>query len=128
MLAFGLRKMLPAGKPARVFSGEKITSRLVVFLRARGKPHMLSKLQWSSFRLEPSYPDLAALEQRVTSLGDMPEQCFGTDRACHSLTVLCTFCLLKIEVLGERVHFSLMHYGRASVYCHKAVKNVILGS
>lgn len=128
MLAFGLRKMLPTGKPARVFSGEKITSKLVVFLKARGKPHMLSKLQRSHFRLEPSYPNPAALKQRATSLGDMPEQCLGTDRAWHGLTVLCTFCLLKIEVLGERVHFSHMHYGRAPVYCQKAVKNTILGS
>lgn len=128
MLAFGLRKMLPAGKPARVFSGEKITSRLVVFLKARGKPHMLSKLQRSHFRLEPSYPNPAALEQRATNLGDMLEQCLGTNRAWHTLTVLFTFCLLKIEVFRERVHFSLMHYGRALVYCQKAVKNVILGS
>lgn len=128
MLAVGLRKMLPAGKPARVFSGDKITSGLLIFLKARGKPHMLSKLLRSGFRLEPSYPDPAALEQRATSLGHMPEQCLGTDRAWHSLTVLCTFCLLKVEVLGQRAHFSLMHYGRAPVYCHKAVKNMILGS
>lgn len=93
MLAFGLRKILPAGKPARVFSGEKITSRLVVFLKARGKPLMLSKLQRSDFRLEPSYPDPTALEQRATSLGDMPEQCLGSSRAWDSLTVLCRYLL-----------------------------------
>lgn len=93
MLAFGLRKILPAGKPARAFSGEKITSRLLVFLKARGKPLMLSKLQRSDFRLEPSCPDPAALEQKATSLGGMPEQCLGTDRAWHSLTVLCRYLL-----------------------------------
>lgn len=81
MFAVGLRKMLPAGKPARVFSGENITSRLVAFLEARGKPHMLSKLLRSNFRFEPSYPGPAALEQRATSLGDVPEQRLGTDRA-----------------------------------------------
>lgn len=51
MLAFGLRRVLPAGKSARVFSGEKITNRLAVFLKARGESLMLRKLQRSGFRL-----------------------------------------------------------------------------